>query len=254
MATTQTAPATEAAPKLASSPERVASTASAPGVVSGAVTGAVTSSAQRSTKSISGLIAGTATSLEEIDEDVLGLEPSATTAVTGREATVASPIARAEALSVKAPAVEPEPLVRQILERIDTLAEAQPGRTVRVVLNPDDLGVVTVTLRQVAGRTEAELSASHDPVRAALEAHKTQLVVQAEQRGIQLGTVQVNATSQSQATLAGGQGQAGHGQADSGSPQDAARLAHLAQGTTLPTDATRTSFRTGRAAGVDLVI
>jgi|GEM_PF-3356412 len=191
----------------------------------------------------------------DTDED-MSVESGTRVAVSKTPEAGPSAVVTPTRAAFVAPAKEiqdPAPLMRQIMDRIETMAEARPGGNVTIRLHPEDMGIVTVTLRQVGGRTEAEMSASHDPVRAALEANKGQLIQHAEQRGVNLGSVNVTATGATASTLAGGHGQSGSPESQP-NPQDAARLAHLAQGTAAPVDATTRPFtRSSSARGVDFV-
>jgi flagellar hook-length control protein FliK len=66
---------------------------------------------------------------------------------------------------------------------------ARQGITIR--LNPEDLGTISMTVRSLGGAIDAQMSASHDHVRTALEQHRPYLVQQLEQRGLTLGSLTI---------------------------------------------------------------
>jgi flagellar hook-length control protein FliK len=98
--------------------------------------------------------------------------------------------------------VRPEPLTDKIIAAIDAVAELRAPSRIRVQLEPEDLGTITVVVKAFGSRFDADIVASHDAVRQALEQGRAGLAQAVEARGMQLG----------QLTLTGGDAGPGHGQ------------------------------------------
>lgn len=140
------------------------------------------------------------------------------------EATSVSPS------SIERPAIRPVGQVRpeevrivthQIADRIERLQEGRSPATVTIHLDPQDLGSVTLTVRSLGRLIDADVSASNEAVRAALEQNRPQLAQAVESRGYTMGSLQF---SQAQHQFAGGQ--SGHEQA---TRQDFERMANMAR-------------------------
>lgn len=81
-------------------------------------------------------------------------------------------------------------VVRQVLDRIDALA-ASKGRKVTVHLDPKEFGSITLVVGRRGGEVDAEIYASNDRVRQALETNRPNLAAGLDQRGIQLSSMTV---------------------------------------------------------------
>lgn len=99
-------------------------------------------------------------------------------------------------------AVEPKPKVelsteqsatvlRQVADRLEALAAGNAARRVTIQLEPENFGHITLVVRQRGSDVEAEVYATNDAVRAAMESHRPMLASSLEQRGIQLGSMTV---------------------------------------------------------------
>jgi hypothetical protein len=82
-------------------------------------------------------------------------------------------------------------VVRQVLDRLEALAASNSERRVTVHLDPHDFGSITLVVGRRGGEVDAEIYASNDRVREALEAHRPTLQSGLENRGIQLSTMTV---------------------------------------------------------------
>lgn len=89
-------------------------------------------------------------------------------------------------------AVEPEPIARQIADRIEELTANRRGGSVTIHLDPKDLGTITLTVRSFGNRVDAEIGASHEGVRAALAENRQQLSQSIESRGLSLGQLSLS--------------------------------------------------------------
>jgi hypothetical protein len=98
-------------------------------------------------------------------------------------------------------------VVRQITDRMELMAATRPRNGVTVQLQPAHLGNITMTIKSLAGGIEANISASNDNVRSALEQNRAMLGQSLAERGIRLDNVQV--TAQAQQTPNSTQRQAG---------------------------------------------
>ncbi|MBS1721910.1 MAG: flagellar hook-length control protein FliK [Armatimonadetes bacterium] len=109
--------------------------------------------------------------------------------------------------SVPRPTVLPKQVVdsirQQIVDRIETMANAHRNGSVKIKLNPDDLGTITLTVRNFGTKIDTSIKASHDDVRAALELNRADLVKNVESRGLSLNSFQVGQDAQSQGNASG---------------------------------------------------
>lgn len=112
--------------------------------------------------------------------------------------------------------------IQTVVDRIETLAAQRPRGTVVVRLDPPELGTVTLTIHQFGPRFDADIAASNDGLRAALEQSRGQLGQAIEQKGLQLGALRFEAPAPSP-----GFGQPHHGAPDHTAHQDSTRLQNL---------------------------
>lgn len=89
-------------------------------------------------------------------------------------------------------------VVRQLADRMELLAATRPKNGVTIQLQPEDLGNVVMTIKNLGGAVEAHISASDDRVRSALEQNGSMLVQAMDQRGIKVESVTVSAQAQQQ--------------------------------------------------------
>ncbi len=90
-------------------------------------------------------------------------------------------------------------VVRQVADRIETMVVARQSGNVTVRLEPADLGTITMTVKSMGQRIDAEVSASEDSVRAALAANRQDLVQSIESRGLTLNSFSVGAETNADA-------------------------------------------------------
>ncbi len=114
-----------------------------------------------------------------------------------------SPLHLREAAPQKVESVGPTPkrleisdvqtgaILRQVADRLEALAASHAGRKVTIRLEPESLGSITLVVRQTRNDVSAEVYASHESVRAALDVNRPMLASSLEQRGIQLGAMTV---------------------------------------------------------------
>ena len=88
-----------------------------------------------------------------------------------------------------------ELVIRQVADRIELLAAARSNNGVVIHLEPRDLGSITLVIKNQGESVNAQLYASHDHVRTALQQGRAQLGQSLEQRGIQLASVSVGSQS-----------------------------------------------------------
>jgi flagellar hook-length control protein FliK len=82
-------------------------------------------------------------------------------------------------------------VVKQISDRMELLAATKPRNGVTIQLQPAHLGSITMTIKSMGSSVEAEISASNDNVRLALEQNRSLLGQSMEQRGIKLESVSI---------------------------------------------------------------
>lgn len=83
-------------------------------------------------------------------------------------------------------------VVRQVADQLEILAATRPREAVVVRLEPQDLGSVTLTLKQLGTVLEANIMASEDRVRQALDQGRSELLAQLNQRGVGLQNLTVS--------------------------------------------------------------
>lgn len=86
-------------------------------------------------------------------------------------------------------------IVRQVADRIEFLAAAKPRDGVTVHLKPLDLGAITVVVKAAGNVVHAELSASHESVKASLEDSRDALGIALVQRGYKLASLDVHSST-----------------------------------------------------------
>jgi len=94
-------------------------------------------------------------------------------------------------------------LVRQLADRIEQLAAIRPRDGVRIRLEPEYLGSVTIVVRGGRSNVEAELGASNPDVKAALEANRQHLAAALEARGYHLAAITVDVQQESASSSTG---------------------------------------------------
>jgi hypothetical protein len=120
-----------------------------------------------------------------IDSRVDAVNPLSAPNETKRSENLAAP---SPALSVK----QASNLLHHVADRLEALAAARPSGGVRIQLNPADLGSLTLVVRQSGKNVSAEIFASHDGVRAALEATKPELNRVLDVKGLNLNSVTIS--------------------------------------------------------------
>ncbi|MBX3118795.1 MAG: flagellar hook-length control protein FliK [Fimbriimonadaceae bacterium] len=83
-------------------------------------------------------------------------------------------------------------VIRQVADRLEALAAARPKNGVTIHLEPFDLGKITMTIKSSGHDVDAQISASNEAVRVALESNRPMLQQALDQRGINLVNVDVS--------------------------------------------------------------
>ena len=91
-------------------------------------------------------------------------------------------------------------MFRQVSDRMELLAASRPREAVTIHLQPQDLGDVTVIIKNVGAKMSAELFATNDGVRDALKQDSSKLAEQLQSKGVAITHVAVNQSAQSQKT------------------------------------------------------
>lgn len=132
-----------------------------------------------------------------VEEPTEIAEPSQATTTT------APPAPAAEAQQIQtariAPSAEPkttkidtENLMRQVIDRVETIAQYGKSGSVTIHLDPKELGPLTLTVRSFGQRVDAEIQTQNSDVRAALHDSRQQLNQAVEARGLSLGSMQIS--------------------------------------------------------------
>ncbi|MBV6458222.1 MAG: hypothetical protein HONBIEJF_01347 [Fimbriimonadaceae bacterium] len=90
-----------------------------------------------------------------------------------------------------------EVIVERAAAAIERLIESRPFGQVKIQLHPEDLGSITVTVRTTGNRVEAEIAATNDSVRGALETSRPLLAPVVEAKGHQLANLTIHNPSAS---------------------------------------------------------
>lgn len=134
----------------------------------------------------------------------------------------------------------------EVAEAVSDLIAARKPSSIKIELNPQDLGTIEVAVRQVGHRADVDLRASDEGVRQSLQAHRQELVQSIESKGTSLGSLNVGHHDGNQA------GQQGHSHRDS-MKESLNQAAHLSQfGTTTETQSrVQPSYRSSHTGRVD---
>lgn len=89
-------------------------------------------------------------------------------------------------------------VVRQIVDRIETIAATHRPGGIVIRLNPEDLGTITMAVKSIGDQVEAHIVASDDRVRTALDTSRSQLAQAIEAKGFSLKSVTVAETASTQ--------------------------------------------------------
>lgn len=116
------------------------------------------------------------------DTQTTSTSTSSTTGVTNVDAS-------------KAHSVDRVMLVRQVADKMELLAATHPKDGVVIHLEPANLGSLTVTLKQTAAGVDAQMSASNEHVRKALQESRTDLTTAMQQRGIEMKSISVSTST-----------------------------------------------------------
>lgn len=83
-------------------------------------------------------------------------------------------------------------VVGQIADRIELLAGARPRNGVTVLLDPKELGAITLNVKTTGGQIEAQIQATDAGVRSALQQNRHMLDHSMQQRGLSLSDMTVS--------------------------------------------------------------
>jgi flagellar hook-length control protein FliK len=153
---------------------------------------------------------------------------------------------------------EENSVAKQASKTLQDMIEAHQAKTMTIRMNPEELGSLTIKVRQFGRRVEAEVSASLDSVRQALTNQKQELAAAVENRGAQLTNLVIKSEStatDSQTNNSFSQnGNSGDGRTHQEAQQEANRFARLtaANAPVSETQPERTQVRTGRTSRFDL--
>lgn len=82
--------------------------------------------------------------------------------------------------------------MRQVIDRVETIAQYGKSGSVTIHLDPKELGPLTLTVRSFGQRVDAEIQTQNSDVRAALHDSRQQLNQAVEARGLSLGSMQIS--------------------------------------------------------------
>ncbi len=117
---------------------------------------------------------------------------AAVNVVSGSQAGPANADAVKEAKPiVTVNSAQADQIIRQTSDRIALLAVARSHEAVTIHLSPPDLGDLTLVVRSAGGKVDADITATNDSVRQALQQHAGQLGHSLSQRGLVLTSVNV---------------------------------------------------------------
>lgn len=86
----------------------------------------------------------------------------------------------------------PGDLTDQIAEKADALLSLTRSGQIKIMLEPESLGAITITIKQLGFRSEADISVSNEQVRTHLESDKARLIQAVETKGITLSQVNIS--------------------------------------------------------------
>lgn len=148
-----------------------------------------------------------------------------------------------------------EPIVRetmkQIVDRIESLAARRPGGTVTIKLSPEELGTIVLTVRSFGARVDADIAASNGSVRQALDQNRQALVQSVESRGLSLNSMNVGDRSAAFTSEHAGTQQHPQSRQDF---ERASNLRHFREEPSLPVATRPTAVPRGNTSGMDLLI
>lgn len=84
-----------------------------------------------------------------------------------------------------------ERMVSQVVDRIEMLAGARPKNGVTILLEPRELGAISMNIRSTGNQVEAQIQATDAGVRAALMQNRNLLDQSMQARGLSLGSMSV---------------------------------------------------------------
>lgn len=153
---------------------------------------------------------------------------------------------------------EEKAVVKQASKTLQDMIEAHQAKTMTIRMNPEELGSLTIKVRQFGRRVEAEVSASLDSVRQALTNQKQELAAAVENRGAQLTNLVIKSESTSTDSQTNNSfsqnGTSGDGRTHQEAQQEANRFARLtaANAPVSETQPEGPQVRTGRTSRFDL--
>lgn len=139
-----------------------------------------------------------------------------------------------------------ESVIRQVVDRVESLAAASPRRNVTIHLDPREFGSITLIVKRNGSEVDTEIYASHEAVRHALENNKTGLQSGLEQRGVHLASMTVGTE------VPNGSGRQEQAAKEAAQTSNFTPRSERNEAPTLTLDAMRNMTR--RATGVDLWI
>lgn len=153
---------------------------------------------------------------------------------------------------------EEKAVVKQASKTLQDMIEAHQAKTMTIRMNPEELGSLTIKVRQFGRRVEAEVSASLDSVRQALANQKQELAAAVENRGAQLTNLVIKSESTSTDSQTNNSfsqnGNSGDGRTHQEAQQEANRFARLtaANAPVSETQPEGPQVHTGRTSRFDL--
>lgn len=131
----------------------------------------------------------------EVDQDELKIENSDSTdtlLVSPRSelnSQKLDPAIRVESKPVEADALLKQAVIKQTIDRIEDMAIHKPLSQMTIRLNPDNLGEISVTIKTMGAKSDAEISVTNDKVMVAMQESKQQLSNTIEQKGLNLNSL-----------------------------------------------------------------
>jgi flagellar hook-length control protein FliK len=113
------------------------------------------------------------------------------TPINRTESTLKSPTTRALNTS------ETKEVIRQIVDRAEIAAASKPKDGVTIKLEPRDLGSITLVVKSIGDQVDAQIAASDQRVKQALENNQSQLAAAMDKRGFSLNTISISDQSSS---------------------------------------------------------
>ncbi len=107
-------------------------------------------------------------------------------------AETASAVHRTPETAVQSPEVSPAEVVRQVARQIETMTSQRSTSSVTLQLEPEHLGRLRVTISVSDGAIHTHIVADNHAVRQMLESNSSLLQQAMQERGLQLGALQVS--------------------------------------------------------------